>query len=61
MKNEVPLPNIEKIIESLNQSKAPVELEFFVGEEDEIFQNKVAQLVLNKDGMKFLQYLQSDI
>lgn len=38
-----------------------MELNFFVGGEDEIFQNEAAWLVLNEDGLAFLQYLHCDI
>ena len=45
----------------MNKSGIPFELEFFVGGEENVdLQNKIIQLGVDEDGLKFLNYLQSD-
>ena len=61
IRNEVPLPNIEKVIQELNEDKTPVQLEFFAEGGHEKFQSKEMQLDLSENNIEFLRYLQSDI
>ena len=59
--SQVPLPNVEKIIQELNKCKTPLEMELFVGGENEKFQTKTMQIGLNPNNIEYLQNLQSEI
>ena len=61
IRNEVLLPNIEKILQELNEGKTSVQLKIFVGWENKKFQSKAIQLELSENNIEFLRYLQSDI
>ena len=61
IRNEVPLPNIEKVLLELNEDKTPVQFEFFAEGEHEKFQSKEMPLDLSENNTEFLRHLQSDI
>ena len=55
------MANVEKIIQELNKCKTPLEMELFVGGENEKFQIKAMQIGLNPNNIEYLQNLQSEI
>ena len=55
------MANVEKIIQELNKCKTPLEMELFVGGENEKFQTKAMQIGLNPNNIEYLQNLQSEI
>lgn len=49
IRNEILLPNIEKILQKWNEGKTPVQLDFFIGGENEKFSSKAMQIGLRKN------------
>ena len=60
VKNEIPIPNIQKIARELERAAVPKDVMFFRGGENAQFCKKIEMFGLNYDIEKLLNYLESD-
>ena len=60
-KTEFLLPKQDEIMEEINKSNIPPQLDFFVGERNLEFQNRIMQLGIDEDTRDFLAFLQTEM
>ena len=58
--NELPIPEITGILSKIDKREVPKQLEFFEGDKNKEFEEKVKLIGLSTDSIKFLELLQSD-
>ena len=60
-KTEFLLSKYDEIMEELNKGNIPPQLDFFIGEQNFEFQNRVMQLGVEQDSKDFFTFLQTEI